>query len=176
LIRAFKDARANYYLEGERGLTYYGAIRIPQALENNTLCRAVKSGKLDQDRLLRLEAKALSDVRGYDRDIVALEETVESVAEYGSLLAPDPSENSFSREKLRGSIRIATRRTLTDRPWSQCQCNVCKELSIEVVIFRSSNRNKRRGFHNLGVFYEHVRKLLKKDNQSDNVYLPRRTG
>jgi len=176
LIRAFKDARANYYLEGTGGLVYYGAIRIPQALENNRLVRAVKCGKLDQDHLLKLEKKALSDVRGYDRGVVTMEDAVESVAEYGSLLAPDPSVNAIGREKLRNDIRASTRRTLSDRPWTQCRCNVCAELSIEVMLFRSSNRNKRRGFHNLGVFYQHVRKLFKKDANRDNVYLPRRTG
>jgi hypothetical protein len=39
---------------------------------------------------------------------------------------------------------------------------VCREASIDVVIFRSSNRNKRRGFHNLHVYSEHVRRLLDK--------------
>src|SRR5262249_54309896 len=36
LLRAFKDAKDNYYLPGSNGrLRYYTAIRIPQALENN---------------------------------------------------------------------------------------------------------------------------------------------
>lgn len=176
LIRAFKDAKSNYYIEGSNGLDYYSAVRIPQAIDNNRLLRAVKTGKLEQEVLLRLEATALNAVRGYDRDAVTLEDAVEAVAEYGSLLAPDPMEDTVSREKLRNGIRESTRRTLTDRPWKRCRCVVCKELSIEVMIFRSSNRNKRRGFHNLGVFYAHVQKLLNKDANSDDVYLPRRTG
>jgi hypothetical protein len=31
---------------------------------------------------------------------------------------------------------------------------------VEVIIFRSSNRNKRRGFHNLAVYHEHVQRNL----------------
>ena len=50
------------------------------------------------------------------------------------------------------SLRERYRRTLTDRPWKQCACAICRAISIEVVIFRASNRNKRRGIHNLGVY------------------------
>jgi hypothetical protein len=176
LIRAFKDARANYYLDGPTGLEYYSAIRIPQALENTRLMRGVKSGKLKQENLLQLETTALDAVRGYGKNAVALEDAVEAVAEYGSLLAPDTTDDSYVREKWRQSIREQTERTLSARPWTRCDCSICKEISIEVMIFRASNRNKRRGFHNLSVFHDHVGKLLKKDINSDDVHLSRRTG
>ena len=176
LIRAFKDARANYYLDGPAGLEYYAAIRIPQALENTRLMRGVKTGKLKQEKLLLLEATALDAVRGYGKNAVALADAVEAVAEYGSLLAPDTADDSYVREKWRQSIREQTERTLSARPWTRCDCSICTEISIEVLIFRASNRNKRRGFHNLSVFHDHVGKLLKKDVNSDDVYLSRRTG
>jgi hypothetical protein len=176
LIRAFKDAKSNYYLQGSQGLDYFSAIRIPQALENGRLMRSVKTGQLHQEDLVKLEFTALTAVRGYDKGTVAIDDAVEAVAEYGSLLAPGSTENPFLREKSRQSIRERTHHTLAARPWKRCRCEVCTELSIEVVIFRASNRNKRRGFHNLGVFHEHVRKLLNKDVQSDNVHLPRRAG
>jgi hypothetical protein len=176
LIRAFKDARSNYYTLTDEGLDYYAAVRIPQALENSRLTRAAKEGKLHQETLLRLERKALEAVRGYDRKQVELEDAVESVAEYGSLLADDPSEGSPSREKLRKSIRESTRRTLGDRPWSKCACEICSAASVEVVIFRSSNRNKRRGFHNLGIFFKHLKRLFRKDFPSEDFQVPRAVG
>ena len=158
------------------GLDYYAAVRIPQALENPRLARAAKEGKLHQETLLALERRALEAVRGYDRKRVKLEDAVESVAEYGSLLADDPAEGSSSREKLRSAIREATRRTLGDRPWSKCTCEICRAASVEVVIFRSSNRNKRRGFHNLGIFFQHVQRLLGKDFPSEYFQVPRAVG
>jgi len=176
LIRAFKDSKSNYYMEGAKGLEYYAAVRIPQATENSRLLRSVRTGQLNQEDLVKLEITALTAVRGYDKGTVSLEDAVEAVAEYGSLLAPDTNKNSFVRDKFRQTIREQTQQTLAARPWKRCKCKVCTELSVEVVIFRASNRNKRRGFHNLGVFHEHVRKLLNKDAQSDNVHLPRRTG
>jgi hypothetical protein len=176
LIRAFKDAKSNYYLAGPQGLEYYSAIRIPQALENTRLMRCVKAGQLHQEVLVKLETTALAAVRGYDKGAVPIEDAVEAVAEYGSLLATDTVENSFIRERMRQSIREQTQRTLSARPWKRCTCKICVDLSVEVMIFRASNRNKRRGFHNLGVFHEHVRRLLNKEAQSDHVHVSRRTG
>jgi len=176
LLRAFKDARSNYYALTKSGLEYYSAVRIPQALENNRLARAAREGKLRQETLLELEGKALADVRGYDRKRVKLEDAIESVADYGSLLADDPASGSPSREKLRQSIRDSTRRTLVDRPWEKCPCEICRAASVEVIIFRSSNRNKRRGFHNLGVFFQHVQRLLTKEIPSEHFQVPRTVG
>jgi hypothetical protein len=176
LLRAFKDARSNYYTLTEKGLDYYAAVRIPQALENTRLVRAAKEGKLNQETLLDLERKALDAVRGYDRKQIDLEDAVEAVAAYGSLLADDLGEHSPSREKLRDSIRVSTRRTLAERPWARCGCAICVAVSVEVVIFRSSNRNKRRGFHNLGVFFQHVQRLLGKELTSEHFQVPRAVG
>lgn len=107
-----------------------------------------------------IECKALEAVRGYGRKSVPLAEAVARVAEYGSLLAEDPRPGSESRQALWESIRESATRTLSERTWSRCRCRICREASIEVMIFRSSNRNKRRGFHNLGVFSQHVRQSL----------------
>ena len=159
LLRALKHARFNYYALTDDGLDYYAAIRIPRALENPRLIHAIKEGQLEQETLLELERLALEAVRGYDRDGVTLKDAIECVADYGSLLADDPSKGSPSREKLRDAIRLDAERTLRERPWSRCSCEICQVASVEVVIFRSSERNKRRGFHNLGVFFQHVRRL-----------------
>lgn len=153
LIRAFKDARANYYLPGPGGrLAYYTAIRVPQALENTKLFRLAKRGVLHQEKLVELERTALAALRAYDKDERDLEETLDAVLAYAA-----PAVLGATLGELPGSGTIADlrgryRRTLADRPWDQCACRICRELSIEVVIFRASNRNKRRGIHNVGVY------------------------
>lgn len=159
LLHAFMHARFNYYVLNGVGLDYYATIRIPSTLENTRLIRAANQGQLEQETLLELERQALEAVRGYDRHGVTLEDAVERVADYGSLLADDPSTGSPSREKLRDAIRVDAERTLRERPWSTCPCEICQVASVDVAIFRSSERNKRRGFHNLGVFFRHVRRL-----------------
>ena len=45
-------------------------------------------------------------------------------------------------------------------PWRECHCGLCAEHGIEIAIFRGSERNKRRGFHNLSVLAGKM-KLLK---------------
>ena len=50
------------------------------------------------------------------------------------------------------------KRTLEDRPWEKCECVICNEIGIHVCIFRMSERNMRRGFHNVYQFYKRFRK------------------
>jgi len=153
LIRAFKDARHNYYLGGHDGrISYYTAIRVPQALENTKLLRLAKRGALNQEALVKLERSALDSLRRYDNNAASVEETVEKVLAYAA-----PALLGGTIDDLPGSNDIRQleeryRRTLEDRPWKQCGCAICSKLSIEVIIFRASNRNKRRGIHNLQVY------------------------
>ncbi|MFV2016725.1 MAG: hypothetical protein ACC656_14940, partial [Candidatus Heimdallarchaeota archaeon] len=49
---------------------------------------------------------------------------------------------------------IDYQRTLKDKPWLTCECIICKEIGMDVIIFRGNNRNRRRGFHNTFVFYK----------------------
>lgn len=49
---------------------------------------------------------------------------------------------------------------LNDKPWKDCDCKICKDIGIEVVIFRGNNRNRRRGFHNTLRFYEKMKKII----------------
>lgn len=160
LLRAFKDAKVNYYLPGKDGrLAYYTAIRVPQALENTKLVRLAKRGALNQEDLVRLERKALEALRRFDREEEGVEETLDAVTAYAA-----PALLGAAREDLPGSGDLDTlaaryRRTLEDRPWRQCGCQVCRSLGIEVIIFRASNRNKRRGIHNLQVFKSHLDRI-----------------
>ncbi|WP_218014024.1 tRNA-guanine transglycosylase DpdA [Rubellimicrobium roseum] len=153
LIRAFKDARANYYHPlGDGRLAYYTAIRVPQALENPKLMRLVKRGVLSQEKLVSMERTALSALRAFDRGQGGLDETLDAVLAYavpamlGATIDDLPSASSAA------TLRQHYYRTLADQPWKQCGCAICQALGIEVMIFRASNRNKRRGMHNLGVY------------------------
>jgi hypothetical protein len=51
------------------------------------------------------------------------------------------------------------RETLKDKPWKRCLCAMCRELGVEVIIFRGNNRNRRRGFHNLWVVRQRLNRL-----------------
>ncbi|MGE5217309.1 MAG: hypothetical protein ACM3SP_09955, partial [Chloroflexota bacterium] len=139
-------------------LRYYMAIRIPQALENNTLKRLVKVGRVNQEKLIELERSALDSLRAYDRDEIGLEQTLDATTKYAEILLtePDPDARPVSEMKLM-DLRQRYRKTLEERPWKECSCAICSKISVEVAIFRSSNRNKRRGIHNLHVYHHHIK-------------------
>lgn len=157
LLRAFKDTKKNYWVRNSSGqLSYYTAIRIPQAIENNKLKRKAREGSLNQELARRLESAALEGVRGYAAHKAGLDECLDAVMNYWVALNwdADPSMTRRSHAALRQ--REVYSRTLSDRPWESCGCRVCREAGVEAVIFRTSNRNKRRGIHNLHVFHTHL--------------------
>lgn len=165
LIRAFKDDKANYYTDNQRGgLDYYTAVRVPQALDNARLMRGVKRGLFDAEDLQLREEIALRLLREFDAGKRTVDETLDAVMNYSQFLVRDPETSLAKQEKALASTREAIARTLADRPWQQCGCAICRSAGVEVIIFRGSNRNKRRGFHNLGVYHRHLQRAL--ENQS----------
>ncbi len=161
LIRAFKDAKANYYMDSPGGgLDYYTAIRIPQAIENSRLVQGIKRGIFSAEDLQRREQKALIALRSFDRGGESAIRTLTAVMDYHRFLVEGESEDVARQEKELAKMKDMVGRTLQDAPWKRCKCDVCSAVGVEVIIFRSSNRNKRRGFHNLGVYHKHVQTTM----------------
>lgn len=159
LTKAFKDDKKNFYLNnGQGSIDYYTSIRIPQALENLAFKRAVQIGIFEQEAIIGLEKNALAAIRGFAKDRVTLNETLSTVLEYSRAFYV---AQKASEKKIKNTLEmLATeyRRTLEDRPWEKCQCQICIACSVEVIIFRASNRNKRRGIHNIKTFHDHLKK------------------
>jgi hypothetical protein len=161
LIRAFKDAKANYYMPSPNGgLNYYAAIRIPQAIENPRLLQGIKRGVFSAEDLQRREVRALKAIRAYDKGDESLDATLEAVTSYQSFLTKEAADGEDADLLPVGNL-AGIKKTLEERPWQHCQCSVCRDIGVEVIIFRSSNRNKRRGFHNLAIYHNHVKTILR---------------
>jgi hypothetical protein len=140
MLRSFKDARRNYM--GPR--RWYTAVRVPSADENRVFKQDVLAGLRVQHELREMEASALKALRDYAAGAATLDETLAPVVTYGEAFKPNVAAEAY-------------RETLGDRAWESCPCRVCQEAGIEVMIFRGSNRNKRRGFHNLWEFHRQLR-------------------
>ena len=122
---------------------WYAAIRVPQsALAKNK--KALISKNHDLKEVAALENRVLQSLNTFNKDS-DVETVLDGIIKYDSYF----ERASDGGEKL----REAYRRVLTDRPWEQCQCAICKEIGIHALIFRGYNRNKRRGFHNTYIFY-----------------------
>ena len=161
LIKAFKDDSKNYFKTKKNGeIVFYKAIRIPQALENNKLKNDVKHGYIKSEKLLSLEKECLRSIRHYDKDSNAkINDVIDPLIEYTKLFLWNPKINEETLKRKLHNLRISYEKTLTDKPWQSCNCEICRNDKVEVIIFRGSNRNKRRGFHNLASYYEHLKQV-----------------
>ena len=141
--QAFKDDRDNYYAPERK----YLAIRVMQIDSNNRLKQRVLAGQLDQNQGRRLEHACLEALAAYDRDECGVDTPLEALAAYDEFLDEPDRQGEYWR-------------TLHDQPWRSCACGICAQVGIQVVIFRGTERNKRRGFHNLFVFNQLLHKEL----------------
>jgi len=162
LRRAFLGtAEDNYWtLDGQR----YAAIRVPHArTERNrrgvdSPAEILRNGEMSQASLVGMEQRALRLLRAFDQGEAALDQTLDAVLTYDRL-------HGIERD-----YESAYRRTLQDKPWKDCNCPICERIGIEVIIFRGNNRNRRRGFHNVKVFYEQFRQAVQ--HASSRTVLP----
>ena len=161
LLKAFKDSVKNYYLPNDDGsIDYYTAIRIPQAISNNKLKTHAKTGLYKQEHLLEMESAALSSLRMYAAGQETLENTLNAVMEYTKPLHNTPTADETQLLKHLSKLEEKYIKTLKRRPWEDCNCDVCNAIGVEGIIFRGSNRNKRRGIHNLNVYHNHLNRIL----------------
>jgi hypothetical protein len=144
LRQAFKDDKNNYYSSHRA----YTAVRVPQVEGNPDLQKRIRAGSVKQPFARALEVRCLDLLRGYDAGKVPLEAVVAGLDEYEAVHSPDKSFSATNRE------------TLAAQPWRECLCEVCRTLGINVVLFRGAERNRRRGFHNLWVFYRQLQGSL----------------
>lgn len=122
---------------------WYAALRVPMTSDGRTRKRLEESG-LDLAVLESREAEVMKLLCRFDRDQAGIKEVLDAVIEYDELL----TRSSDAR-----SLRATYEKTLTDRPWRSCECSFCKKAGIHVLIFRGTNRNKRRGAHNTLMLY-----------------------
>jgi hypothetical protein len=142
--QAFKDDRDNYHGHDRTWI----ALRIPQVDANPKLQRRIRAGEVDGRAARRLEQQALAAIRAYDRGTSSLDRALGALREYEVF-----HDDRYDRTALYAE-------TLEDAPWRSCDCEVCNSVGVEVAIFRGTERNKRRGFHNLQVFRNRLEQQL----------------
>lgn len=126
---------------------WYSAIRVPMTSDPRTRAELLRSGT-PLEELEALEMAALSALHSFGDGGLTLEKVLDAIEAYDRQL-------TRSSEDANGMRRLYER-TLRDRPWESCSCSVCRTIGIDVVIFRGSNRNKRRGAHNTAMLYQSV--------------------
>ena len=161
LRKAWLSADANYHtLSGTR----YAAIRVPPVQGYSVRIKQVlKAGIADLETLKKLESEAMKALRQFDVGERSLEDVLHAVLAYDELMEL-PRNNEVLEEaqaRRRAKHERLYRVLLEAQPWKACDCPMCRETGIEIVIFRKNNRNRRRGFHNTYVFYQRFKALIK---------------
>jgi queuine/archaeosine tRNA-ribosyltransferase len=149
LRQAFKDDKDNYYTLDRT----YPAIRIPQVEGNAKLQKLISSGKVSQEKARALERACLNAMRRFDQDQATVDEVVDLLVAYQHLCIEKAPEVERKRKKDYAEVY---REVLEARPWRDCPCDVCRALGHHVILFRGAERNRRRGFHNINVFYRRL--------------------
>ena len=126
----------------------YSAIRIPFVTKKKRKPTNTPLKEINVTELQHLEQECLSMLRLYDREETDIESVVFILSKFNKALGERPDLINYYI------------RTLEDKPWKSCKCPICKNIGIEVILFRGNNRNRRRGFHNTHVFY-HILKTPK---------------
>jgi hypothetical protein len=148
--QAFKDDRDNYHTADRT----YTALRVPQVDGNPRLRSQIQAGRIAQQHASRLEQECLHALRGYDAGDVKIGTVTDALQAYQDLFG------------ARKDYRDAYHETLLDAPWKKCSCGICGKAGIDVIIFRGSERNKRRGFHNIHAFRQRLDRELKTGSAS----------
>jgi hypothetical protein len=133
--QAFMDDRKNFHT-AERA---YVAVRVPQVDGNPTLKRAILAGNVSQKEAITAERETLKALRAFDGSTASRRACLERLGEYEAICQSKKSYVGAYDE------------TLTDAPWTRCVCKICRDHGVEIAIFRGTERNKRRGFHNMSV-------------------------
>jgi hypothetical protein len=147
LMRAFKDKDKNYFLDDRT----FSAVRVPQVEGNPRLKRRILAGEVDSARARRMERQVLGLIKKFEDEEESLENTLSSILEYEALFDP------------KAERELAYREVLTQRPWAQCDCAICTEIGIHVILFRGAERNRRRGFHNVWNFGRSLAEVIDRD-------------
>jgi hypothetical protein len=134
--QAFKDDRDNYYILNGA----YAAIRVPQVDGNTRLRLRIQAGRVDQAKARTSEQRCLARLAGFDAGKASVKDVLDALSAYAEIVEPERDYSVQHRELLEAA------------PWRTCDCGICEQVGIQVCIFRGTERNKRRGFHNLCVF------------------------
>ena len=143
LRKAWLRSSMNYF---GTDMNWYSAIRVPYSWNPNIRASAKEQG-ISTNTLRQMERDALTALKRFAKSQEKLDTALEAVLEYDRLLFRT-SEKMDLKEKYK--------QTLQSRIWEKCSCEICKGVGFDIMIFRGTNRNKRRGFHNVKMFYDHI--------------------
>ena len=143
-FRQSQQPPKKHYLSAERN---YTAISVPSVDKHPTIRSLIRTGQANENTLRELEQDCFSCLRALHARKAKPDDVLACVQRY---------HQAYGAGAQFKELRSAYRRTLLDRAWRRCGCVVCQTAGVDVVVLRQGEHNRRRGFHNLGFFYQQV--------------------
>ena len=117
--------------------------------QDDAATRLLKVKRISFDELIRLERECLSGLKEYGRSRGSpREDLLDSLVAYDTHVAPPGRSDNQVR-----NARERIRRTLEDRPWEKCPCDICKRWGIEpdpqVLAFAETYEGQRADLKNV---------------------------
>ncbi len=160
LRKAWSSPDRNYLTEDG---TWYGSIRIPFSTSKVMREAAESNPELSNGNMQAMEEKCLLSLSRFNDGEIPekkIKKILLDVNKYSECFPrknwPLQKKSSNHLCKKHEKLRKKHEELLMERPWEKCECKICQEAGIHVVIFRGAHRNRRRGFHNTWVFYHKI--------------------
>ena len=151
--RAWLSGKNNYELNGKT----YTAIRIP-------LTHPRKKERIPE------EQRVFDVLKLYVEGKAKPEDVIQALRVYEEKLVELGIEKSNRFERLKG-LEQNYLKTLNEKSWEKCDCPICERYGVHVCVFRSNERNMRRGFHNLYQFHSRLQKWMKGEIELESKFL-----
>jgi hypothetical protein len=148
LRQAWESGENNYHFANP--WRSYTAIRI-----RLTRVKKVRKGLEDKER------ETLEAMYRYARKEVSMEYALKKLLDYERKILEVDGVESDKINKILKVLEKRYIRTLKNRPWEKCDCPVCKEVGVDVIIFREGWRNGSRAHHNVRQFYLELNRIRK---------------
>ena len=146
LRQAWESGEHNYHFANP--WRSYTAVRI-----RLTRVRKVRR------HLARIEKETLETMYQYAKGEVPMEHVLNKLLEYERKILEVDGVPPRKIDRIIALLRKRYERTLKDRPWEKCLCPICREMGVDVIIFREGWRNGARAYHNVRQFYLELNKI-----------------
>lgn len=155
----------NYHLIDKGQKKNYTAIRVPFTHGKRSSFKGKRAlvDETNLPNLIEAEKNVMNALRD-DENPDYIDHALEQIKSYDQLVQHELSR-SYKQHYQDNELKIKAMHdfyskiepkysgVLKEQPWKKCDCVLCQEHGIDILIFRGNDRNRRRGFHNVYQIY-----------------------
>jgi hypothetical protein len=172
LLNAANSPTSSYFFHEKGHFKKYTSLYIPMLSRGGPTIHKKLAKHNDNpvdlaDDLDERSEKLVYKLHEFDNDIDnndLLNELISDIRDYElhyrSLIKGEYSDLKMYMEEVK--------LLLESRIWKKCDCEMCRDYGINVIMFRAQIRNKLRGIHNLKHYYNWIQYEINKEDKMDS--------